>query len=160
MFLSLFLLIWRGGGSESARQMGACPMTQPAILRAFWRATSDPTRGGGHKQTNPLPPGCNHHRNLHHARSYRIKISSLSIQSSAQFMCTLGGRRAIRRGGGVGMAEINPPPPRLRSPSQRPSRALQHICLKVQSWPRATSHAPPMRAHRTHPGHVLCSVIF
>jgi hypothetical protein len=40
------------------------------FLRTFRRKTSDPTRGRGENGLhNPLPPGCDHHRNAHHACS-------------------------------------------------------------------------------------------
>ncbi len=59
-------------------------------------------RGRGDKGThNPLPPGCNHHRNAHHARFNNTK----------------------------------------------------HIFLRVQSWPRASSHAPPY-VRQPSPAHV------
>ncbi len=63
---------------------------QPNVSYArFGRKTSDPTRGrGGTGIHNPLPPGCNHHQNAHHARSsihnIYISIKSPVLAASSQ----------------------------------------------------------------------------
>jgi hypothetical protein len=100
-------------------------------------------RGGGGTQAhiNPLPPGCNHHRNVHHARSKRMySIFSLAVQAPVFFTRVLGDRRAIRRGGGGAQAYINPLPPGCDHCQKLLSRVLQHRQLiKTQGWRFALS---------------------
>jgi hypothetical protein len=67
-----FLLIWRGGG-ERAANGGVSEDPASNFYACFGGRRAIRRGGGGHRQTNPLPPGCNHHRNIHHTRSYRIK---------------------------------------------------------------------------------------
>ncbi len=101
MFLSLFSdMAW--GGVHVAN--GGVSGDQASDFYARFGGRRAIRRGrGGHKHTNPLPPGCDHYRNIHHVPSYQIKTSTLNTQSSAQFLRALwaGDVRSNEGEGGV-----------------------------------------------------------
>ncbi len=119
--------------------------SQPAFLRAFWANDERFDKGEGGQRINPLPPGCNHHRSAHHARSNNV-FSSRAQAPASIFTHVLGERRAIRRGGGGTQAHINPLPPGCnhhRNAHHTRFNNTQPIFLRVHCWPWASSHAPP-----------------
>jgi hypothetical protein len=154
IFLS-FLLIWQRGGGSAGGEWGRVQGPSQQFLHAFWQTASDPTRGRGHWQTNPLPPGCNHHQNVHHARSYSVKYIFLKYPVlSIVFTHALGERRAIRRGGGGALTPSSQAEITIKTPIMRaPTHLLKSPKLAVGSQPRP----PPTRTRRTPPTFV-CSV--
>ncbi len=129
--------------------MGACPRTPASAF--FARVLGERRairRGGGGTQAhiNSLPPGCNHHRNIHHMRSNRVySLFSLAVQAPVFFRRVLGDRRAIRGGGGGAWAYINPlPQAAITIRKSHHVRSNIANLLKVQGWPLVHSHAPPL----------------
>ncbi len=79
----------------------------------------------------------------------------------AFFTRVLGERWAIRRGGGT-QAHINPLPQAaitIETPITHAPTTQNIFSLKVQCWPRVSSHAPPPMRTSCPPPMFLCSVI-
>jgi hypothetical protein len=138
--------------------MGARPGTQPAIFTRVLALSGDPARGRGTLHTNPLPPGCDHHRTS-------ITRASIiySIKSPTQRFLRAFRAKDRRSDEGEGGKAHNPLPPgcdHQQSPITRaPARNKMYIPLEVQCWPQVPEHAPPPTRASRPPPTFLCSVI-
>jgi hypothetical protein len=142
MFLSLFLLIWRGGGARARATNGGVSDDPASDLRAFWRATSDPARGRGTQADQPPPP----------------RLQSSSKPPSRAFLphknifleySVLSTARAIRRGGGGAWQNLTPSPQAEITIATPITRAPTHL---LKSPKLATGYQPrPPHGRPSHP---------
>jgi hypothetical protein len=116
IFLYFLTVLARGGGGARV-EWGRVRAPSQRFLRAFWRSTGDPARGRGTLHTNPLPPGCDHHRTS-------ITRASIiySIKSPTQRFLRAFRAKDRRSDEGEGGKAHNPLPPgcdHQRSPITR-----------------------------------------
>jgi hypothetical protein len=111
MFCHIVRTACLGGGRERARQMGRVRGPNQRFLRAFWRSTSDPTRGRGTQAHQPPPPRLQSPSNIHHARSYRIQYVFLEFTVLSIILRALWAGGARSDWGEGGHSNINPLPP-------------------------------------------------
>ncbi len=158
------LFIEARGEWGRAQRAGACPKAPASVFtHAFSPRRAIRLRGGGTQaHINPLPSGCNHHRDAHYALS-----SMYNIKSPTQrfFTRVSGERQAIRRGGGGKMAHITPSPQAvitIETPITRAPANKTYIYISIRSPVLAGSPQlrppPSTRASRSLPT-FLCSLI-
>jgi hypothetical protein len=107
-YFCIVLLIWRVGGGARAHAANGGVSGDPAsnFYARFGARRAIRRGGGGHMPTSPLPPGCNHHRDIHPARPCRIK----HLKSKPVFYARIG-RTTSDPTRGRGTGDTNPLPP-------------------------------------------------